>query len=175
MNSLNKRNPTFAGLLSLFLGPFGYAYIGLNFMLSGIIISILFSIVLSLINLPFPHFFTYLQLLVYGYYGYKLSIIRNIFADDWGVTDDDVKEFKSFGFSFVVMTNLLMALTQFYSTIVGLYLVYKSFAEGKILLGILLLLFGIALISWLLTSIFGFISGLLMLIFSVDKKYFDNR
>ncbi len=174
MNSLNKRNPTLAGLLSLFLGPFGYAYIGLNFMLSGIIISVLFSIVLSLINLPFPHFFTYLQLLVYGYYGYKLSIIRNVFADDWGVTDDDVKEFKSFGFSFVIMTNLLMALVQFYSTIVGFYLVYKNFANGKYFVAILILIFGIALITWLLTSIFSFLSGLLMLLFRVDKKYFEQ-
>ena len=78
-----------------------------------------------------------------------------MFADEWGVTESDVKEFKSFGFSFVVMTNLLMTLTQFYSTIVGLWLVYNSFADGKILQGILILIFGIALISWLLTSIFG--------------------
>lgn len=171
MNSLKKRNPTIAGLLSLLLGPFGYVYIGLNFMLSGIIISVLFTSVLSLINLPFPPFFTYLQLLVYGYYGYKLSIIRKEFADDWGVTDDDVKEFKSFGFSFVIMTNLLMALTQFYSTIVSFYLVYKNFDEGKYFMAILILFFGIAIIKWLLTSIFSFISYLLMLLFRVDKKY----
>ena len=98
-----------------------------------------------------------------------------MFADEWGVTESDVKEFKSFGFSFVVMTNLLMTLTQFYSTIVGLWLVYNSFADGKILQGILILIFGIALIIWLLTSIFGFIAGLLMLIFKVDKKYFSNE
>ena len=171
MNSLNKRNPTLAGLLSLFLGPLGYAYIGLNFMLSGIIISVLFTSVLSLINLPFPHFFSYLQLLVYGYYGYKLSIIRNEFADDWGVTNNDVKEFKSFGFSFVIMINLLMALTQFYSTIVSFYLVFKNFDEGKYFIAILILFFGIAIIKWLLTSIFSFISILLMLLFKVDKKY----
>jgi hypothetical protein len=171
---MTKKNPTIATMLSLFLGPIGYLYIGLNFFLSGLIISVLFTLVLTLINLPFPHFFDYLQLLVYAYYGYKLAIIRNMFADEWGITESDVKEFKSFGFSFVVMTNLLMALTQFCSTIVGLYLVYKSFADGKIIVGILILLFGIALISWLLTSIFGFIAGILMLIFKVDKKYFDR-
>ena len=80
MNSLNKRNPTIAGLLSLFLGPLGYAYIELNFMLSGLIISVLFTLVFSFANLQFPHFFTYLQLLAYGYYGYKLSIIKNRFS-----------------------------------------------------------------------------------------------
>ncbi|GEM_PF-1670345 len=174
MNSLSKRNPTIATILSLFLGPVGYIYIGFYYFLSGLIISIVFSVVLYWINLPFPHFFDYLQLVVYAYYGYKLVILRNIFAEDWGTAESDIKEFKSFGFSFVVMTNLLMVLTQFYSTIVGLYLVYRSFADGKILMGILILLFGIALISWLLTSIFGFISGLLMLIFRVDKKYFDS-
>lgn len=172
---MTKRNSTIATVLSLFLGPIGYLYIGVNFFLSGLIISVLFTLVLTFINLPFPHFFDYLQLLVYAYYGYKLAIIRNMFADEWGVTVSDVKEFKSFGFSFVVMTNLLMALTQFYSTIVGLWLVYNSFADGKILRGILILIFGIALISWLLTSIFGFIAGLLMLIFKVDKKYFSNE
>lgn len=172
---MNKRNPTLATILSLFLGPIGYLYIGLNFFLSGLIISVLFSLVLTVINLPFPHFFDYLQLLVYAYYGYKLAIIRNMFADEWGITESDIKEFKSFGFSFVVLTNLLMALTQFYSTIVGFWLVYNSFANGKILQGILILIFGIALISWLLTSIFGFIASILMLIFKVDKKYFGNE
>lgn len=172
---MNKRNPTITAILSLFLGPIGYLYIGLNFFLSGLIISVLFSLVLTLINLPFPHFFDYLQLLVYAYYGYKLAIIRNMFADEWGITESDIKEFKSFGFSFVVLTNLLMALTKFYSTIVGLWLVYNSFANGKILQGILILIFGIALISWLLTSIFGFIAGILMLVFKVDKKYFRNE
>jgi len=169
---MNKKNPTIATLLSLFSGPIGYLYIGLNFFLSGLIISILFSFVLTLINLPYPYFFDYLQLIVYAYYGYKIATIRNMFVDEWGVTENDIKEFKSFGFGFVVMTNLLMALTQFYSTIIGLWLVYHSFADGKILQGILILIFGIALISWFLTSIFGFIAGILMLIFKVDKKYF---
>jgi hypothetical protein len=172
---MTKKNPTIAAVLSLFLGPIGYIYIGLNFFLSGIIISVLFTLVLTLINLPFPHFFDYLQLLVYAYYGYKLAIIRNMFADEWGITESDVKEIKSFGFGFVIMTNLLMALTQFYSTIVGLWLVYNSFGDGKILRGILILIFGIALISWLLTSIFSFIAGILMMIFKVDKKYFRNE
>ena len=170
---MTKKNPTIAAILSLFLGPLGYVYIGIYFFLSGLIISVLFSLVLSLINLPFPHFFDYLQLLVYSYYGYKLATIRNVFADDWGVTESDVKEFKSFGFSFVVMINLLMALTQFYSIIVGFWLVYDSFANGHILKGILI--FGIAIISWLLTTIFSFIAGILMLIFRVDKKYFSNE
>ena len=87
------------------------------------------------------------------------------------LSEEDIKEFKSFGFSFVIMTNLLMALTQFYSTIVSFYLVYKNFDEGKYFMAILILIFGIAIISWLLTSIFSFISYLLMLLFRVDKKY----
>jgi len=172
MELLSKRNPTVAGALSLFLGPIGYIYIGLNFFISGIIVSILFSLVLSIINLPFPYFFSYLQLIVYSYFGYKLSTLRNAFVDDWGITETDIKEFKSFGFSFVVMTNLLMALTKFYSFVVGLYLAYLSFTNGRIVIGILIIIFGIALITWVLTSIFSFISGLLMVIFRVDKKYF---
>jgi hypothetical protein len=172
---MTKRNPTIATILSLFLGPLGYLYIGINFLMAGLIISVLFTIVLYLINLPFPYFFDYLQLLVYAYYGYKLALIRNLFAYNWGISDIDIKEFKSFGFGFVVMTNLLMTLTQFYSLIVGLWLVYRSFSNGKILMGILILIFGIALISWLLTSIFGFITGMLMLIFKIDKKYFANE
>lgn len=173
MGQFSKRNPFIAGILSLLLGPVGYVYIGINFLISGIIISVLFSLVLSIINLPFPRFFTYLQLLVYSYFGYKLSIIRNAFVDDWGVTESDIKEFKSFGFSFVIMTNLLMALTTFYSIIVGLYLAYISFSKGNIIIGILIILFGIAIISWVLSAIFSFISGILMLIFRVDKKYFE--
>ena len=172
MELLSKRNPTVAGALSLFLGPIGYIYIGLNFFISGIIVSILFSLVLSIINLPFPYFFSYLQLIVYSYFGYKLSTLRNAFVDDWGITETDIKEFKSFGFSFVVMTNLLMALTKFYSFVVVLYLSYLSFTNGRIVIGILIIIFGIALITWVLTSIFSFISGLLMVIFRVDKKYF---
>lgn len=170
---MTEKNPIIATVLSLFLGPLGFLYLGLNFCISGIIISVLFTVILSLINLPFPHFFDYLQLLVYGYFGYILCILRNKFAEELYIDEDEIKEFKSFGFSFVIMIKLLMALTQFYSIIVGLYLVYRSFADGKILVGILILLFGIAIISWVLTSIFGFISGLLMLIFRVDKKYYD--
>lgn len=173
MNTLTKRNPVIGGILPLFLGPFGFIYHGIYFFLSAIIISVLFTVVLSVINLPFPHFFNYLQLLVYGYFGHKLATIRNIFVDDWGVTEEDVKEFKSFGFSFVMMTNLLMTLVQFYTIVVGLFLAYKSFSNGKIFIGILILVFGIALIRWFLTSIFGFLSGLLMLLFKVDKKYFE--
>mgnify|MGYP001028089933 CR=1 FL=1 len=172
MNKLSKRSPVLSGVLSLFLGPFGYIYVGLNFFFAALLISILFSVVLLVINLPFPHFFNYLQLFVYAYFGYKLANIRNVFADDWGVSEEDIKEFKSFGFAFVLMTNLLMALTQFYSIAVGLFLAYKSFANGKILIGILILVFGIGLLMWLLSSIFSFISGILMMIFKVDKKYF---
>jgi hypothetical protein len=112
-------------------------------------------------------------MLVYGYYGYKLATIRNLFVDEWGVTEDDIKEFKSFGFSFVIMNNLLMTLVQFYTIIAGLFLAFKSFSNGKIFIGILIIVFGIALIKWLLTLIFGFLSGLLMLLFKVDKKYFE--
>lgn len=173
MATLTKRNPVVGGILSLFLGPLGFIYHGIYFFLSAIIISVLFTVVLSLINLPIPHFFDYLQLLVYGYFGYKLATIRNLFIDDWGVTEEDVREFKSFGFSFVMMTNLLMTLVQFYTVVVGGYLAYKSFANGKILIGILILVFGIGIMQWLLTSIFGFLSGLLMLLFKVDKKYFE--
>ena len=72
-----------------------------------------------------------------------------------------------------MMTNLLMTLVQFYTVVVGGYLTYKSFANGKILIGILILVFGIGIMQWLLTSIFGFLSGLLMLLFKVDKKYFE--
>jgi hypothetical protein len=69
MNNLSKRNPVLSGILSLFLGPFGYIYVGLNFFFAALLISILFSFVLLVINLPFPHFFNYLQLLVYAYFG----------------------------------------------------------------------------------------------------------
>ncbi|MDR3666560.1 MAG: hypothetical protein P4L35_06945 [Ignavibacteriaceae bacterium] len=170
---MTKKNPTIATVLSLILGPVGYLYIGLNFMLSGIIITALFTFVLSLFNFPFPNIFNYLQLLVYAYFGYKLSILRNVFVDSWDLTSDDIKEYKSFGYSFVIMTNLLMTLIQFYSTIVGLYLVYKSFENGRIVVAILILVFGIALIKWVLTSVFSFLSGLLMLLFRVDKKYLN--
>ena len=172
MNNLSKRNPVLSGALSLFFGPFGYIYVGINFFFAALLMSILFSVVLYVINLPFPHFFNYLQLLVYGYFGYKLANIRNIFAEDWDVSAEDIREFKSFGFAFVLMTNLLMVLTQFYSIAIGLFLAYKNFANGKILVGILILVFGIGLIMWLLSSIFSFISGILMMIFKVDKKYF---
>lgn len=172
MKNLSKRNSTVAVVLSLFLGPFGYLYIGNNFFFSALLISMLFSFVLYIINLPFPHFFNYLQLLIYAYFGYKLTNIRNIFADDSEITEEDIKEFRSFGFGFVLMTNLLMSLTQFYSVAIGIYFAYNSFSNGKILVGILILVFGIGLLIWLLSSIFSFISRILMMLFKIDKKYF---
>jgi len=172
MNNLSKRNPVVSVILSLIFGPFGYIYIGFNFFFAALIISILFSVVLYFINLPFPHFFNYLQLFIYAYFGYKLTTIRNLFSDDWEVQEEDIKEFKSFAFAFFLSTNLLMTLTQFYSIAVGIFLAYRSFANGKILIGILIIVFGISLLIWLLTSIFSFISGLLMMLLKIDKKYF---
>ena len=172
MNNLSKRNPVVSVILSLSFGPFGYIYIGLNFFFAALLLSILFSYVLYFINLPFPRFINYLQLFVYAYFGYLLTKIRNLLSDDWETTEEDIKEFKSFGFAFVISTNLLMYLTRFYSIAIGIFLAYKSFANGNILIGILILVFGIGLLTWLLTSIFSFISGLLMLIFKIDKKYF---
>lgn len=172
MNNLSKRNPIVAGILSLFLGPFGYLYIGLNFFFAALIISVLFIIVLNLVNLPFPYFFNYFQLLIYAYYGYNLAKTRNIVSDNYDTTYDEIKEFKSFGLGFVIMTNLLMTLTQFYAIIVGLALAYQNFANGKIFMGIVIILFGIWLLMWLLSSIFAVITGLLMMTFKIDKKYF---
>jgi len=40
------------------------------------------------------------------------------------------------------------------------------------LFGILIIIFGISLIMWVVTSIFGFISSMLMVLFKVDDSYY---
>jgi len=172
MNTLTSKNLYLAAALSLFLGPLGFLYVGWTFMVSGIIVTAIFALVLSIINLPTPSVFEYLQLIIFSFHAYKLAAIRNIIADDPMITTEDIKQFNSFGFSIVAMTSVLMTLAQYYSLVVGLYMAYMSFSSGKILVGILIIVFGISLIMWVVTSIFGFISGLLMMIFKVDDSYF---
>jgi len=78
MKTINKKNPLFAGALSLFLGPIGYVYLGFNFLVAGISIALIIGIVLSFLNFPYPGFFNYLQLLVWAYFGYKFAHISNV-------------------------------------------------------------------------------------------------
>ncbi|MBT6051652.1 MAG: hypothetical protein HOG49_33020 [Candidatus Scalindua sp.] len=173
MTTLKGRNLLLAAILSLFLGPLGFLYVGWTFMVSGLIITAIFALVLSIINLPTPSLFEYLQLVIFSYHAYKLATIRNLVANDPMTTMEDIKQFKSFGFSVIAMTSVLMTLAQYYSLVVGFYMAYISFANGKILIGVLIVIFGISAIMWVLTSIFGFISSVLMVIFKVDDAYFN--
>jgi hypothetical protein len=172
MNTLKSRNLYIAAILSLLLGPLGFLYVGWTFMVSGLVITAIFALVLSIINLPTPSVFEYLQLIIFSFHAYKLAAIRNIIAVDPMTTEEDIKQYHSFGFSMVAMTSVLMTLAQYYSLVVGFYMAYVSFANGKILIGILIVVFGISAIMWVLTSIFGFISSLLMVLFKVDDAYF---
>ncbi len=172
MKTLKSRNLYIAAALSLFLGPLGFLYVGWTFMVSGLIITAIFALVLSIINQPTPSVFEYLQLIIFSFHAYKLATIRNIIADDPMTSPEDINQFHSFGFSTVAMTSVLMTLAQYYSLVVGLYMAYVSFSNGKILFGILIIIFGISLIMWVVTSIFGFISSMLMVLFKVDDSYY---
>jgi len=167
-HSISQKNPTIAGVLSLLFGPLGYIYIGFNFLVAGITIFVIIGIVISILNFPYPSFFKYLQLLVYAYFGHKFALLSNVLASDEGLS---VKEYKSMGFAFYLMTHVMMALVQFYAIVIGLYFVYHSFAQGKIFAGILLLFFGIGFVQYFLNFIFAMISLGIMKAFGIDKRY----
>lgn len=171
MKNINKKNPLISGALSLFLGPFGYAYLGFNFLVAGIAIALIIGIVLSFLNFPYPDFFNYLQLLVWAYFGYKLAHVSNAFSEEENLSQMDIAEYKSMGFAFYMMINVMMSIVQFYAIVVGFYLVIIFFTQGKTFLALLMLFFGYAVVQWVLTAIFGVISVGIMKVFGIDKKY----
>lgn len=171
MKTINKKNPIVAGALSLFLGPLGYAYLGLNFLVAGVSIALIIGIVLSLLNFPYPGFFNYLQLLVWAYFGYKFAHISNIFSSDENITETDIKEYKSMSFAFYMMIHVMMSIVRFYAVVVALFFTVVFFSQGKILLAILMLIFGIGFAQWIIEMIFGIVSVAIMKAFKIDKKY----
>ena len=171
MKTINKKNPLFAGALSLFLGPIGYVYLGFNFLVAGISIALIIGIVLSFLNFPYPGFFNYLQLLVWAYFGYKFAHISNVFSGDENITETDVKEYKSMSFAFYLMIHVMMSIVRLYAIVVALFFIVVFFSQGKILLALLTLFFGIGLAQWIIESIFGIVSVGIMKIFKIDKKY----
>jgi len=171
MKIINKKNPLLAGVLSLFLGPFGYIYLGFNFFVAGISISLIIGIVLGILNFPYPGFFNYLQLFIWAYFGYKFAHISNFFSNDKNITEVDVKEYKSMSFAFYLMIHVMMSIVRFYAVVVALFFIVVFFSQGKILLAILTLFFGIVITQWVIESIFGIISVAIMKIFKIDKKY----
>lgn len=168
---ISKKNPFLAGVLSLFLGPLGYIYLGFNFFVAGLTIALIIVLVLSFLNFPYPSFFNYLQLLVYAYFGYKFAHIGNIFSVEENLSDKDIEEYKSMSFAFYLMTQVMMVLVRFYAFVVGVFMVVVFFSQGRIFKALLMLFLGIAFVQWLLNSIFGFISIGIIRAFRIDKKY----
>lgn len=167
---MKRKNPTITAVSSLFLGPVGYLYLGINYFVAGISIAIIITLVLSLIRMPYPPFFNLLQLFVWAYYGYKIAEIRNAAIEE-GLSDNDEKEFKSMSFSFFIMLTVMQTVVQLYAVVLVLFLTYLAFAQHKYFTAILILIFGVSLAKWILGFIFGLISVGIMKIFKIDKKY----
>jgi len=171
LSNFSNKNPVISCLATLLLGPLGFLYIGFNFFIGAMLVSILFNIVLAIINLPIPEIFKYIQLIVYGYFGYIIATTRNAISNDLYTSEDEIKEFKSFGFSIFIMNGLMMRMAQIYGVVTGLYMTYMSFSNGKIFLGMMMLIFGIGVIIWFVSFIFSIVSVLLVSIFKLDSKY----
>lgn len=167
---LKKKNPTIAGVSSLFLGPVGYLYLGFNYFVAGISIAFIIAFVLSLINMPYPPFFNLLQLFVWAYYGYKIAEIRNAAIED-SLSDNDAKELKSMSFGFFIMLTVMQTIVQLYAVVAVLFLTYLSFVQHKYFIAILILVFGVSIAQYFLGFIFGLISLGIMKAFKIDKKY----
>lgn len=168
---IKKKNPYVASFLSLIFGPIGYIYLGLNYFVAGISISLIIVIVFVLFNIPIPHFFNYLQLFIFAYYGYKIAQIRNLFADNI-YPQEEYKELKSFSFAYLVMINVMQNIVRLYAFLFGILWVIRTFQDGRYFVALLILIFGIALIIYFFEMIFGLISAAIMAIFRIDKKYF---
>jgi hypothetical protein len=169
MKPLTKRSPAIAGILSFIIGPIGYCYIGFNFFISGIIIWSIFSTIFIFIKYPLPNGTEYLQLLVYSYFGYELAIIRNILVYGREVQDNE-KIFRSVKYGIYIMVKMLITVGQLYALYFGLYFTYISIVNGHIFIGILILL-GSLLTIWVLKSIMGYLSTLIMKHFNIDSKW----
>lgn len=147
------RNPILAGILSLVFGPIGFAYIGTNYFLSGIIYSILLNLVLAYINIPYPDFIICIQFLFYAYYGYKYCNLRNSLIEENKSSD--------FGFSFFFIGIEYIDLTKYYAYILACYTIYFNFTQGMYSKGILVTI-GIYLVSKVLFFILSRISMLFL-------------
>jgi len=69
------------------------------------------------------------------------------------------------------MIHVMMSIVRFYAIVVALFFIVVFFSQGKILLALLTLFFGIGLSQWIIESIFGIVSVGIMKIFKIDKKY----
>lgn len=171
MKTISKKNPLLAAAFSLFLGPFGYLYLGFNFLVAGVSIALIIGTVLSILNFPYPEFFNYLQLLVWAYFGYKFAYISNFFSDDENVSEADLTEYKSMSFAFYLMIYVMMSVVRFYAIMVALFFAVSFFSQGEILLALLTIFFGIGIVQWFIEVIFGIVSMGIMKVLKIDKKY----
>ena len=167
---MKRKNPTIAAVTSLFLGPVGYLYLGINYFVAGISIALIIAFVLALIRMPYPPFFNLLQLFVWAYYGYKIAEIRNAVIED-SPSENDEKELKSMSFGFFIMLTVMQSIVQIYAVVLVLFLTYLAFAQHKYFTAILVLIFGVSIAKWILGFIFGLISVGIMKLFKIDKKY----
>jgi hypothetical protein len=138
MDLKKNRNPTLAAILSLVFGPIGFAYIGTNYLISGMIYTILLNLVLAFINIPYPDFIIWIQFLFYAYYGYKYCNLRNSLIEQNNSSD--------FGFTFFFIGIEFIDLTKYYSYVLSGYTIYFNFTQGMFSKGILVTI-GIYVVS----------------------------
>ena len=74
-------------------------------------------------------------------------------------------------FAFYMMIHVMMSIVRFYAVVVALFFTVVFFSQGKILLAILMLIFGIGIAQWVIEMIFGIVSVAIMKVFKIDKKY----
>lgn len=170
MFNSRDRIPILAGLLSLFIGPCGYAYIGLDYMISGIIFSVIFNLLLTLSGLHLPQSIILIQFFIYAYCGYKYAIYRNTMEF---FTKDTVKEklgLNEFGYTLTMTLSLFKRLIQSYSLIIGFYFVILNFTNDEYVKAILILLIGIPIALWGLSFVLIQILSFLIILFFSKKN-----
>lgn len=159
---MKKRKPIIAAILTFIFGPFGYLYLGFWYMIMGIVIFSIYVLIIVLINISTPEWIRYIIMAVMAWKAFVLCQIRNVLIDEGY---NNIREINSFPLATITMCDLLVGMMVFYFGIVGLYYSIIMIVNGKILKGILFLVFGVPAMIYFLQLIFGFFSNFITALF----------
>jgi hypothetical protein len=163
-----KKSPVIAAILGFVLGPIGYLYIGWKYAVMSIVVYAIFMFVLMVadfdpVSMPaIRPWIRFPLMIVYAWKAYAICRVRNTLIDS---KDELSISFNSFPLAALAMTDLMIGLAMFYAGSIGLFVSVHLFLNAQVIKGVLMLLVGTPALVWISSIVFGFVAGLIDLLF----------
>lgn len=152
---MKKKSPILAGILGFVFGPLGYLYIGWRYAISATVVFLIFIFVVVVTGFPIPSWMKYIILAMLAYKGFTIVSVMNNLVDSH---DEHVSALNTFPFAVMAMSDLLVGIGMFYAGAIGIYAAVIQIIEGKIFMGLIVLLLGTPLFVWVASLVFGLIA-----------------